>query len=75
MDAIVVGIDVSKNRLDVAVRPTGEVFAVVRDAEGLDALVARLKPLAPVAVALRRPAGTRRWWRRASRRRTCPSWW
>jgi len=51
MDAIVVGIDVSKNRLDVAVRPTGEVFAVVRDAEGLDALVARLKPLAPVAVA------------------------
>jgi len=52
MDAIVVGIDVSKNRLDVAVRPTGEVFAVVRDAEGLDALVARLKPLAPVAVAV-----------------------
>ena len=75
MDAIVVGIDVSKNRLDVAVRPTGEVFAVVRDAEGLDALVARLKPLAPVAVAVEATGGTRRWWRRASRRRTCPSWW
>jgi len=57
MDAIVVGIDVSKNRLDVAVRPTGEVFAVVRDAEGLDALVARLKPLAPVAVAVEATGG------------------
>ena len=33
MDAIVVGIDVSKDRLDVAVRPTGETFAVERDAE------------------------------------------
>ncbi len=54
---IVVGIDVSKNRLDVAVRPTGEVFAVVRDAEGLDALVARLKPLAPVAVAVEATGG------------------
>jgi len=57
MDAIVVGIDVSKDRLDVAVRPTGEVFAVVRDAEGLDALVARLKPLAPVAVAVEATGG------------------
>ena len=57
MDAIVVGIDVSKNRLDVAVRPTGEVFAVVRDAESLDALVARLKPLAPVAVAVEATGG------------------
>ena len=46
MDAIVVGIDVSKDRLDVAVRPTGEVFAVGRDAEGLDSLIARLAPLA-----------------------------
>ena len=36
MDAIVVGIDVSKDRLDVAVRPTGETFAVERDAEGLE---------------------------------------
>ena len=57
MDAMVVGIDMSKNRLDVAVRPTGEVFAVVRDAEGLDALVARLKPLAPVAVAVEATGG------------------
>ncbi len=57
MDAVVVGIDVSKDRLDVAVRPTGETFAVARDAAGLDALVARLIPLAPAAVAVEATGG------------------
>ena len=57
MDAIMVGIDVSKDRLDVAVWPTGEVFAVARDAEGLDARVARLVPLAPAAVAVEATGG------------------
>src|SRR5687768_16515223 len=57
MDAIVVGIDVSKDRLDVAARPTGEVFVVGRDAEGLDSLIARLVPLAPTAVAVEATGG------------------
>ena len=57
MDAIVVGIDVSKDRLDVAVRPTGEVFVVGRDAEGLDSLIARLLPLAPAAIAVEATGG------------------
>jgi transposase len=57
MDAIVVGIDVSKDRLDVAVRPTGEVFVVGRDAEGLDGLIARLLPLAPAAIAVEATGG------------------
>ena len=57
MDAIVVGIDVSKDRLDVAVRPTGEMFVVSRDAEGLDALIAKLTPLAPAAVAVEATGG------------------
>ena len=57
MDAIVVGIDVSKDRLDVAVRPTGELFVVGRDAEGLETLVARLAPLNPVAVAVEATGG------------------
>jgi transposase len=57
MDATVVGIDVSKDRLDVAVRPTGEAFVVGRDAEGLDALVARLLPLSPAAVAVEATGG------------------
>jgi len=32
MEHITIGIDVSKDRLDVAVRPSGEVFAVQRNA-------------------------------------------
>ena len=57
MDAIVIGIDVSKDRLDVCVRPTGETFVVARDSEGLDALIARLTPLAPTAVAVEATGG------------------
>ena len=57
MDAIVVGIDVSKDRLDVAVRPTGELFVVGRDGEGLESLIARLVPLAPAAVAVEATGG------------------
>ena len=57
MDAIVVGIDVSKERLDVAVRPSGEMFVVSRDAEGLDALITKLTPLAPAAVAVEATGG------------------
>ena len=57
MDAPHVGIDVSKDRLDVHVRPTGEAFAVARDGEGLAALVARLTPLAPRLVAVEATGG------------------
>ena len=57
MDAIVVGIDVSKDRLDVAVRPSGQVFAVARDADGIDGLIARIAPLCPTAVAVEATGG------------------
>jgi len=58
MDAIVVGIDISKDRLDVAVHPSQQPgFALARDAAGLDALVARLKPLAPTAIAVEATGG------------------
>jgi len=57
MEPTVVGIDVSKDRLDVATLPGGEAFVVTRDAAGLDALVGRLKPLAPEAVALEATGG------------------
>lgn len=57
MDAIVVGIDVSKDRLDVAVRPSGEIFAVARDTAGLSELLDRLKPLAPMAIGLEATGG------------------
>lgn len=54
---VFIGIDVSKDRLDVAVLPSGESFAVARDAAGLDALAARLVPLSPEAVALEATGG------------------
>ena len=39
MDAIYVGIDVSKDRLDVAMRPGGGSFAVSRTGAGIDELI------------------------------------
>jgi len=57
MDAIVIGIDVSKDRLDVAVRPTGEAWEVGRDAGSLDSLIARLRPLSPALVAVEATGG------------------
>ena len=58
MDAIViVGIDVSKDRLDVAVRPGGEAFFVRRDGDGIAALIERLGPLGPAAIAVEATGG------------------
>jgi transposase len=57
MESIVVGIDVSKDRLDVAVRPSGESCIVPRNAVGLELLVARLAELAPRVVALEATGG------------------
>jgi transposase len=57
MENIIAGIDVSKDRLDVAVRPGGEAFVVERNAAGLDVLVARLRELSPYLVALEATGG------------------
>ena len=57
MDAIYVGIDVSKDRLDVHVRPSGEAFAVTRDGKGLEELVERLHALAPTLIAVEATGG------------------
>ncbi len=57
MEHIIVGIDVSKDRLDVAVRPSGEAFVVARDGAGLEHLAARLKAVAPHLVALEATGG------------------
>ena len=45
-----VGIDVSKERMDVAVRPTGRNWSVSYDEAGVDDLVAQLKDLKPAGV-------------------------
>ena len=47
-----VGIDVSKATLDVASSPSGELWRVPNDAEGIDALVARITGLSPALVVL-----------------------
>jgi len=54
---VIVGIDVSKDRLDVHVLPTDGVFAVARDGEGLIELVERLKALSPALVAVEATGG------------------
>lgn len=54
---VFVGIDVSKDRLDVHVLPSGEAFAVGQDAEGLAGLGERLKALSPRTVALEATGG------------------
>ena len=57
MENITVGIDVAKDRLDVAVRPSGEIFTAERTAAGIEQLVARLLQLAPTIVALEATGG------------------
>jgi transposase len=57
MDAIYVGIDVSKDRLDVHVRPSGETFAVTRNGKGLSELLERLCGAAPRLIAVEATGG------------------
>jgi transposase len=49
---------VSKDGLDICIRPSGETFVVTRDDEGLASLVERLRALHPVLVALEATGGT-----------------
>ena len=52
-----VGIDVSKARVDVHVRPDGTAFFSATDTEGLAELVRRLTPLRPMLVVLEASGG------------------
>jgi transposase len=47
-----IGIDVAKNVLDVAVRPTGDAWQVPNDAIGIAELVQRLRVLRPKLIVL-----------------------
>ena len=57
MDAIVVGIDISKDRLDVHVRPAGTALSYSRDAAGIEALIGALGPVAPQIIAVEATGG------------------
>ena len=52
-----VGIDVSKDRLDVHLLPSGEAFAVARDGKGLENLVERLGALDVSLIVLEATGG------------------
>ena len=52
-----IGIDVSKDWVDVAVRSTGDTWRVNQDQEGIDALVLRLQSLSPQCVVMEATGG------------------
>lgn len=55
-----IGIDVSKARLDVAMRPSGENESVSNDQPGIKALVKRLSELQPALIVLEATGGVER---------------
>jgi transposase len=57
MEQVYVGVDVSKDRLDVHVLPRGEVFAVARNGEGLEELNKRLGGLGVSLVVVEATGG------------------
>jgi len=57
MAATAVGIDVSKDKLDVHVLPQDESFGVPRNAKGIEDLAGRLKVLEPAVIAVEATGG------------------
>ena len=57
MDAVIVGIDVAKDKLDVAVRSSSERFVVSRTDAGIEELSDRLRELGATVVGLEATGG------------------
>ena len=57
---IFIGIDVSKARLDVAIRPSAEKLSVSNDEAGIQTLVKRLSELKPALIVLEATGGLER---------------
>jgi len=57
MSKIFVGIDVSKNHLDICIAPAQERFRVVHDAEGIRQLTSRLTEVHPECIAMEATGG------------------
>jgi len=55
-----IGIDVSKARLDVAIRPSAEKLSVSNDEAGIQALVTRLSEIKPALIVLEATGGLER---------------
>ena len=52
-----VGIDIAKDRVDIAVRPTGQSWSASYEEEEVEILVARLQGLEPASVILEATGG------------------
>lgn len=59
-EKVYVGVDVSKARLDVALLPSGETFAVANDEDGIQTLVEKLREVEPALVVLEATGGLER---------------
>lgn len=57
---VFIGIDVSKARLDVAMRPSAEKLSAINDEAGIRALVKRLSELKPALIVLEATGGLER---------------
>lgn len=57
MDVAIVGIDVAKAKLDVAIRPSGERFVVARSVAGVEELVGRLRAFKASVIGLEATGG------------------
>lgn len=52
-----VGIDLSKDSVDIAIRPTGEVFSLCHDLKEFPSLISKLKALAPQRIVVEATGG------------------
>ena len=56
-ESVYAGIDVAKDRLDMALRPSGTIWSVAYDAAGVQELVSELQSLEPSVVVLESTGG------------------
>jgi transposase len=57
MGEVFIGIDVARDRLEVATRPAGESWPIANDAAGIAELVVRLRDLGPALIVLEATGG------------------
>ncbi len=60
VEPVFVGIDVSKDRLDIALLPSGEVWSIVHDQKELNDLVEQLRAQAPQLIVVEATGGLER---------------
>ncbi len=72
--SVYVGVDVSKQRLEVALRPGAELLSVANDERAISQLVRRLRPLNCVRIVVEATGVTKPSWRERFMPPVC-RWW